>query len=135
MSREVCGICWTPYDDSYKCACPTPALDAMKCPRCGKVTRPDDVHTCTPKALRLADALSSNGEGCECHASSYYECGCDDAIWPEMYVLQAAAELRRLHAMTERRLTDEVIADLWYKNGTYHHHFARAIERYLKGEQ
>jgi hypothetical protein len=102
MSREVCGICWTPYDDSYKCACPTPALDVMKCPRCGKVTRPDDVHTCTPKALRLADALSSNGEGCECHASSYYECGCDDAIWPEMYVLQAAAELRRLHEENER---------------------------------
>ncbi|MFZ9967999.1 MAG: hypothetical protein ACO3IN_13555 [Steroidobacteraceae bacterium] len=27
MSREVCGKCWTPYDDGYKCACPTPALD------------------------------------------------------------------------------------------------------------
>jgi hypothetical protein len=33
-----------------------------------------------------------------------------------------------------RTLTDEVIADLWYQNGT-HHHFARAIERYLKGEK
>ena len=182
MSREVCGTCWTPYDDSYKCACPTPALERMSCPRCGKVTRPDAVHTCTPKALRLADALSSNGEGCECHASSYYECGCDGAIWPEMYVLEAAAELRRLNGEVlvlqrklsemeqaeqkpfawmsvggsiwrnkgrdddvplysrppqkeKRRLTDEIIADLWYKNGTYHHHFARAIERYLKGEE
>lgn len=32
-----------------------------------------------------------------------------------------------------RRLTDEVIADLWHKNGGFHHHFARHIERWLKG--
>ena len=51
MSREVCGICWTPYDDGYKCSCPTPALERMSCPRCGKVTRDGDVHTCTPKGL------------------------------------------------------------------------------------
>lgn len=30
-------------------------------------------------------------------------------------------------------LTDEVIADLWHQNGGFHHHFARAIERWLKG--
>jgi hypothetical protein len=88
----------------------------MKCPRCGKVTDRDTIHTCTPKALRLADALDV-GE------ISYTG------------MCKAAAELRRLHAMTERRLTDEVIADLWHKNGTFHHHFARAIERYLRGEQ
>ena len=40
-----------------------------------------------------------------------------------------------LYTHPTRRLTDEVIADLWHKNGTYHHHFARAIERWLKGEQ
>ena len=34
-----------------------------------------------------------------------------------------------------RALTDEIIAELWYKNGTFHHHFARAIERYLKGRE
>ena len=39
-----------------------------------------------------------------------------------------------VHTCT-RRLTDEVIADLWHKNGTYHHHFARAIERWLRGEE
>jgi hypothetical protein len=33
-----------------------------------------------------------------------------------------------------RQLTDEVIADLWARNGTFHHHFARAIERWLKGQ-
>lgn len=85
------------------------------CDRCGKVTRPDDVHTCVPKALQLA-ATAHLG----------YRVG-----WQR----EAAAELRRLHAMTERRLTDEVIADLWAKNGTFHHHFARAIERWLKGEE
>ncbi len=32
-------------------------------------------------------------------------------------------------------LTDEVIADLWHANGGFHHHFARAVERWLKGEK
>jgi hypothetical protein len=35
----------------------------------------------------------------------------------------------------DRTLTDEVIADLWHANGGFHHHFARAVERYLKGEE
>jgi hypothetical protein len=38
-------------------------------------------------------------------------------------------------AQPERTLTDEVIADLWHQNGGFHHHFARAVERYLKGEK
>jgi hypothetical protein len=33
----------------------------------------------------------------------------------------------------QRTLTDEVIADLWHQNGGFHHHFARAIERWLRG--
>jgi hypothetical protein len=109
MSREVCGICWTPYDDSYKCACPTPALERMSCPRCGKVTDSDTIHTCTPKGLPHCE------NSCEANAFKI--------------------EIRRLNGLLERRLTDEVIADLWHKNGTYHHHFARAIERWLKGEK
>jgi len=32
-----------------------------------------------------------------------------------------------------RTLTDEVIAELWHQNGGFHHHFARAIERWLRG--
>jgi len=87
--------------------------------KCGKVTRDGDVHTCTPKALRLADEFDAGHR--MAHTSQWRA--------------EAAAELRRLHAMTERRLTDEVIADLWARNGTYHHHFARAIERWLKGEE
>ena len=108
MSREVCGICWCPYDDfTGACGCepvqepvwvcpdsaehryqkPGHCEDCGKtlvqerhfCPRCGK--RATGIHTCTPPAP----------------------------------------------------LTDEVIADLWHQNGGFHHHFARAIERWLRG--
>ena len=41
---------------------------------------------------------------------------------------------KKLAELSERKLTDEVIAGLWYQNGTHHHHFARAIERWLRGE-
>lgn len=33
----------------------------------------------------------------------------------------------------QRTLTDEIIANLWHANGGFHHHFARAIERWLRG--
>jgi hypothetical protein len=50
--------------------------------------------------------------------------------------IDAAADiLRAALAQPERTLTDEVIADLWHQNGGFHHHFARAVERYLKGEK
>lgn len=75
---------------------------------------PTPPHTCTPKALLLAN-------WCDSFNTVQHD--------------KTAAELRRLHAMTERRLTDEVIAELWYKNGTYYHHFARAIERWLRGQE
>ena len=39
------------------------------------------------------------------------------------------------HPPIERTLTDEKIAELWHQNGGFHHHFARAVERYLKGEK
>lgn len=42
---------------------------------------------------------------------------------------------RKLGEIEQRTLTDEVIADLWHQNGGFHHHFARAVERYLKGEK
>jgi len=50
-------------------------------------------------------------------------------VWDAMSILHAALE------QPERTLTDEVIADLWHLNGGFHHHFARAVERYLKGEK
>jgi hypothetical protein len=50
--------------------------------------------------------------------------------------IDAAADiLRAALQQPERTLTDEVIADLWHANGGFHHHFARAVERYLKGEK
>jgi hypothetical protein len=45
----------------------------------------------------------------------------------------SAPLLRAALAHPERHLTDEVIADLWHQNGGFHHHFARHIERWLKG--
>jgi hypothetical protein len=48
---------------------------------------------------------------------------------------QAIDALRAALKQPERTLTDEVIADLWHKNGGFHHHFARAVERWLKGEK
>ena len=48
---------------------------------------------------------------------------------------QAIDALRAALKQPERTLTDEVIADLWHQNGGFHHHFARAVERYLKGEE
>jgi len=41
---------------------------------------------------------------------------------------------RKLAELSERHLTDEVIADLWHANGGFHHHFARALERWLRGQ-
>ena len=48
---------------------------------------------------------------------------------------KAADDLRAaLAEPVKPPLTDEVIADLWHQNGGYHHHFARAVERWLKGQ-
>jgi hypothetical protein len=49
--------------------------------------------------------------------------------------LEIVDTLRAALEQPERTLTDEVIADLWHQNGGFHHHFARAIERYLKEKQ
>jgi hypothetical protein len=44
------------------------------------------------------------------------------------------AQIAHVNAI-ERTLTDEKIGELWHLNGGFHHHFARAVERYLKGEE
>jgi hypothetical protein len=49
--------------------------------------------------------------------------------------LEIVDTLRAALKQPERTLTDEVIADLWHQNSGFHHHFARAVERYLKGEE
>lgn len=46
---------------------------------------------------------------------------------------EVSQEIEAALAEPQRMLTDEVIADLWHQNGGFHHHFARAIERWLRG--
>lgn len=54
---------------------------------------------------------------------------------PAAHMRWATDALRAALKQPQRTLTDEVIADLWHQNGGFHHHFARAVERYLKGEK
>lgn len=61
-----------------------------------------------PIALQIADALVTPAD-CNCFAHASFECGCD-AIWPDMYLHDAAAELRWLHEENER-LRDAVAAE------------------------
>jgi hypothetical protein len=64
-------------------------------------------------------------EGWKDDAPSWWTTGDEKTI----IALKAALE------PPERTLTDEKIAELWHQNGGFHHHFARAVERYLKGEK
>ena len=110
MSREVCGICWCPYDEiTGECACKPPCATKecmpSECPNCASLEAQN-----TELDRKLAELEESNADELTV-----------------AYVMGAHSKLRTL--------TDEVIADLWYQNGTHHHHFARAIERYLKGEK
>jgi hypothetical protein len=89
MSREVCGICWTPYEDDGKCGCP-----------------PCATQDCMPSKCRNCVSLEEQNTELD----------------------------KKLAELSERHLTDEVIADLWHQNGGFHHHFARAVERWLKGK-
>jgi chromosome segregation ATPase len=107
MSRDVCGICWCPYDEEGKCGCenvkvinPAPSKVMWgTCIRCGKPFRSvDDIHTCTPKALALAlaDAIE--------RLVILDEVGSNNPLAKD-----AAAELRRLHAENEQ-LAEFVVA-------------------------
>ena len=51
--------------------------------------------------------------------------------WFDMRVAALKAALEQ----PERTLTDEVIADLWHQTVGFPYHFARAVERWLKGEE
>ena len=52
----------------------------------------------------------------------------------ELLLTVTPAQIAHANAV-ERTLTDEVIGDLWYASGGFPHQFARAVERYLKGEE
>ena len=65
-----------------------------------------------------------------CEHSTPVDLPCDKCNADELTVAYTMGANSRL-----RTLNDEIIAELWHKNAGYHHHFARAIERWLKGEK
>jgi hypothetical protein len=68
-------------------------------------------------------------EALECCKQAAQEQFCDGhCTWRDHYPACVRAE------QPQRTLTDEVIANLWHQNGGFHHHFARNIERWLKGQ-
>jgi hypothetical protein len=83
-----------------------------------------------PEVTREGDPATAYGVICEKHWHEY------EARCPNCASLQEQnTEIdRKLAELSERHLTDEVIADLWHQNGGFHHHFARAVERWLKGK-
>ena len=92
---------------------------------------PDTAHK-TRNALRAA-LEQPEQEPCDiakdgvCEAAQEQFCD-GHCTWRDHHPACVRAE------QPQRTLTDEVIADLWHANGGYHHHFARHIERWLKGQ-
>ena len=85
------------------------ALEAMRCAvPTGKITLTDWYKSITDLRAALAE----------------------DAL---QRLTDVSQEIEAALAEPQRTLTDEVIADLWHQNGGFHHHFARAIERWLRG--
>ena len=78
-----------------------------------------------PNALQLADALEAVPTGCTCYAHGYCECGCVDAVWPEMSMKPAATELRRLGPMNTKQAEQlkaitHLVHQLHQAKGRYH---------------
>ena len=44
---------------------------------------------------------NSDGQGCTCSAYSYYECGCTEGVWAEMFIEEAADEIERLRELVK----------------------------------
>ncbi len=83
-----------------------------------------DLKKAAQQALAALEE-ATNYTGCEAWSPSM-----TDECLAVAVTLRAALE----QPEQERKLTDEVIADLWHQNGGFHHHFARALERWLKGQ-
>ncbi len=83
-----------------------------------------DLKKAAQQALEALEE-ATNYTGCEAWSPSM-----TDECLAVAVTLRAALE----QPEQERKLTDEVIADLWHQNGGFHHHFARALERWLKGQ-
>ena len=119
--------------------CNQPLYAAIKCRVCGRVTEPVQepvawIHTDPDKRRVKFLEWRENEPGYR-----------GDWIKTPLYTAPPQPEERNFCSRCGKRntgihtctppapLTDEVIAELWHKNGGFHHHFARAIERWLRG--
>lgn len=104
--------------------CNQPLYAAIKCRVCGRVTEPvqEPVWVCPDSAEHRYQKPGH----CE-------DCG-KTLVQERHFCPRCGKRTNGIHTCTPPApLTDEVIADLWHQNGGFHHHFARAIERWLKG--
>lgn len=109
MNRDICGICWGAYDDAGRCEC-KPQSEPVAWMHTNAVGH---VYFRKKPQDKVFNPQPVYTEPVSC---------------PNCASLKAELEQHHLYQPV---LTDEIIADLWYQNGTYYHHFARAIERYL----
>ncbi len=118
MNRTVCGTCWALYDDEGLCECPQV-----------KGNRMTTLREAAQKTLEVLEDLNSRLHLLDCYRAF------DTEVATLRAALEESADSTKpvVESEPQRTLTDEVIADLWHKNGGYHHHFARAIERWLRG--
>lgn len=128
MNRDVCGVCWGAYDDRGHCECEVKPPEPV-----AWIEWDDERNRVSAGAypLRFEDEMYELVDG-----FSFKPLYTAPPRCPNCASLQAQnTELdRKLGEIEQRTLTDEVIADLWHANGGFHHHFARAVERWLKGD-
>jgi hypothetical protein len=88
-----------------------------------------DLRTAAQQALEALEQVNSSLHLLDCYRAF------DDEVAALRAALAESADSTKpvVEPEPQRTLTDEVIADLWHKNGGFHHHFARAIERWLRG--
>ena len=108
MSRDVCGICWCPYDDDGQCGC-KPAQ---------------------PEALRLADAFEKGVPGLGLIASAELrrlhaenEAAHAVGIWQERELMECEALLREVLEAMDDMATDSRLLDM---SATRRHMFETA---------
>ena len=133
MSREVCGICWCPYDDiTGECAC---VPSTQPCPNCASLEAQN-----TELDKKLADLEQTSLELCE-------TCGWRTLIPGDVCLNCTRSDPDELTvaytmgAQARRRLTDAEIGEVWFAakipglTETQARLLIRAAERRLAGEK
>ena len=132
MSREVCGICWCPYDESGECAC---VPSTQPCPHCASLEAQN-----TELDKKLADLEQTSLELCKTcgwRALIPGDCclNCTRSDPDELTVAYT------MGAQARRRLTDAEIGEIWFAakipglTETNARLLIRAAERRLAGEK